>query len=678
MGLHKRYTDLLGGELPSVALANSSEENYRIQARKWASVLSDPEARAMAEEAGELLLRKGFELPELVEKDLGKKRAGGITLAQYRSGVFPRIEVNTNNDVKKRGGFKQLCEEGVEWGWSSQPNTILHELAHHMDAVMRENYRQTKPGDLFDKLDEKEIKKILSGYGATEAVEFRAELYSAILVGKTFPKEFLEAAYLTTYPDDRTQALYQMGSGEIPNVSMLEREFGNMMEALFSEDGASLRIDILAKDEVQGFIQSHADILGTSLATAEMSDLMRSRLEESNYIFSGIKAFHELNEAFPSLLDEEGKRKPFEQFLNDVQSIDKTYNKNYLNAEYNFAQASAEMAGKWEQFTEDGDDYLLQYRTANDSKVRPEHAELHGVTLPAEDSFWDEYFPPNGWNCRCTVIQVLKSRYEETPHSEAIQRAEQALQKDKKGMFHFNPGKTGRSFPDYNPYTLRRCNSCDQAKLNLAADIADNDICAACRLVHECYRDRTQKSEYKRIEENRKLYDKLSKDKKYKDVEFDPKTGALKATHVGHNEGNDEGFRLEKKLVNSLYACGHSVILCDEQKKGKDGNILTSLDMILDGERMDIRSITKNKAHYGSAIRYKNNQLIRYNKRSDVHEPADTICLYFDDPSMFAPKKITDGYNYMKSKTSRETHVCHIICFINSAKGLERKTFDFE
>lgn len=488
MGLHKRYADLLGSKLTSVTFANSSEDNYRIQARKWASVLSDPEARAMAEEAGELLLRKGFELPELVEKDLGKKRAGGITLAQYRSGVFPRIEVNTNKDVKKRGGFKRLCEESAEWGWSSQPNTILHELAHHMDAVMRENYRQTKPGDLFDKLDEKEVKKVLSGYGATEAVEFRAELYSAILAGRTFPKEFLEAAYLTTYPDDRTQALYQMGSGEIPNTSMLEREFGNMMEALFTEDGASLRIDILAKDEVQGFIQSHADILGASLATAGMSDLMRSRLEESNYIFSGIKAFHELNEAFPSLLDEEGKRKPFEQFLNDVQSIDDTYNKNYLNAEYNFAQASAEMAGKWEQFTEDGDDYLLQYRTANDSKVRPEHAELHGVTLPAADSFWDEYYPPNGWNCRCTVVQVLKSRYEQTPHAEAMQKAEQALQKDTKGMFHFNPGKTGKSFPNYNPYTLRRCNNCDQNKLNLAADVADNDICAACRQIRECGR----------------------------------------------------------------------------------------------------------------------------------------------------------------------------------------------
>ena len=77
-----------------------------------------------------------------------------------------------------------------------------------------------------------------------------------------------------------------------------------------------------------------------------MSDALRQSLSRSNYIFSGIKTFHEMNEAFPSLLDENGNRKPFERFLNDVHKIDQTYNRNYLRAEYNFAQASAQMAEK--------------------------------------------------------------------------------------------------------------------------------------------------------------------------------------------------------------------------------------------------------------------------------------------------------------------------------------------
>ena len=65
-----------------------------------------------------------------------------------------------------------------------------------------------------------------------------------------------------------------------------------------------------------------------------MSEAMRKRLERSNYVFSGLKTFHELNEAFPSLLDENGNRKTFERFLNDVRKIDETYNSNYLRAKF--------------------------------------------------------------------------------------------------------------------------------------------------------------------------------------------------------------------------------------------------------------------------------------------------------------------------------------------------------
>ena len=220
-----------------------------------------------------------------------------------------------------------------------------------------------------------------------------------------------------------------------------------------------------------------------------MSDAMRQRIKRSNYIFSGMKTFHELNEAFPSLLDENGNRKPFERFLNDVRKIDKTYNRNYLRAEYNFVHNSAQMAAKWERFMEDGDRYNLQYRTVCDAKVRPEHAALHGVTLPITDSFWEEYYPPNGWNCRCTVVQVHKSKYAVTDHEEAMSLGELATGKDTKGIFRFNPGKEQKTIPDYNPYTIRRCNDCDIAKekMKLAKLIPENELCEACKLMRKCW-----------------------------------------------------------------------------------------------------------------------------------------------------------------------------------------------
>lgn len=273
----------------------------------------------------------------------------------------------------------------------------------------------------------------------------------------------------------------------------LSELFAPMMWTLHEKGGTQFSIEILGEKPVEDFIYAHAKVLDSAFEHVPMSDRMRSRLQQSDYIFSGIKTFHELNEAFPSLLDANGERKPFEQFLNDVRRIDGKYNRNYLRAEYNFAQSSADMAGRWEQIEQDGDRYNLQYRTAGDGKVRPEHAALNGVTLPPSDPFWSTYYPPNGWNCRCTVVQVRKAKYPVTPHEEAMKRGAEATGKDTRGIFRFNAGQEQKTFPDYNPYTVRRCRDCDIAKGNIKlAFVPENELCAACRLLHKCAGDRTK------------------------------------------------------------------------------------------------------------------------------------------------------------------------------------------
>ncbi len=264
--------------------------------------------------------------------------------------------------------------------------------------------------------------------------------------------------------------------------------FDGMMKAVYKTEGAQLSIDILSTPQVREFIESHASALDSSFERVKMSDAMRKRLHRSDFIFSGIKTFHELNEAFPSLVDENGERKSFERFLNDVRSIDQTYNANYLRAEYNFVTASAEMAARWEGFMQDGDRYNLQYRTQKDDKVRPEHAALDGVTLPPSDPFWAEFYPPNGWNCRCTVVQVRKSKYPATSHAEAMRLGDEALQRDSKGIFRFNPGIEQKTVPDYNPYTIRRCRDCDINKRKFAFRPL-NSLCEACAIINECYND---------------------------------------------------------------------------------------------------------------------------------------------------------------------------------------------
>lgn len=179
---------------------------------------------------------------------------------------------------------------------------------------------------------------------------------------------------------------------------------------------------------------------------------LRTYLQENTFIFSGFKTYHELKEASVLLQDDKGGFKSFEAFKRDITGIDNTYNRNYLNAEYKFAVQSSQMAVKWHEFEKDGDRYLLQYRTASDDKVRPEHAVLNGTTLPIDDPFWNSYLPPLDWGCRCTTVQVSRNKYPMSDSQEACAAGERATALPKQKIFRFNPGKDKIVFPPKHPY----------------------------------------------------------------------------------------------------------------------------------------------------------------------------------------------------------------------------------
>lgn len=170
--------------------------------------------------------------------------------------------------------------------------------------------------------------------------------------------------------------------------------------------------------------------------------------------------------------------------------------------EYNFAVASAQSAGKWHEFSEYADRYYLQYRTAKDERVREEHAILDGITLPIDDKFWDEFFPPNGWNYRCEAIQVSKKRYEPSNPSEALARGRAATYKpnadgvNKAAIFRFNPGKEQRIFPKKHPYFPKGCGDCG---LNQYATGKGKPQYTACRKIQKLAKKEREKKAKKDI-----------------------------------------------------------------------------------------------------------------------------------------------------------------------------------
>ena len=295
--------------------------------------------------------------------------------------------------------------------------------------------------------------------------------------------------------------------------------------------------------------------------------------------------------------------------------------------------------------------YALQYRTANDDKVREEHALLHETTLPASDPFWDKYFPPNGWNCRCTAVQVRKGKYPTSDPKLAMERGDNCTDGVKQKMFRYNPGKTMELFPPKHPYYK-------------APSDAKKTI-----------------EEVARYEHNKAIYEKLKEDKNYINVEFDETTGGVKATHIGHNSldnektdtffGNMKPADLERECQNLLFKWGHTAVLRDEFANKKMGETPPSLDLELDGKVMDIRSIIGGRV-YGNALMAKNTQLGNVKKKTGVI--SDCVCLHFHDASMFSEEILLRDAEWFKENTKKvgtTQRIKHIYVVVNGDSRLK-------
>ena len=91
---------------------------------------------------------------------------------------------------------------------------------------------------------------------------------------------------------------------------------------------------------------------------------------------------------------------------------------------------------------------MLVYRTVGDSRVRPDHEALDGIAKPVDDPFWNTFYPPNGFLCRCTVDQEVA----EIPTTKLTQKEDAELKKGIPKLFQMNVGKDTFIFKEDHPY----------------------------------------------------------------------------------------------------------------------------------------------------------------------------------------------------------------------------------
>jgi len=166
-------------------------------------------------------------------------------------------------------------------------------------------------------------------------------------------------------------------------------------------------------------------------------------------VFSAAKTYQQVNDMANFIFDDNGNKTAFSVFKKHADEIFETYNENWLKTELNTAASLASSAKYWLEIWRDKDIFpYLKYVTIGDERVRHDHELLDGIIRKVTDSFWDEYFPPNDWNCRCIVEQL-----------------EDAIETDISGMnipknpplFAMNPAKSRFIFDETkHPYLFTR------------------------------------------------------------------------------------------------------------------------------------------------------------------------------------------------------------------------------
>lgn len=102
-------------------------------------------------------------------------------------------------------------------------------------------------------------------------------------------------------------------------------------------------------------------------------------------------------------------------------------------------------AQEWQEILKDKDIFPnLEYRAVMDENTREKHARLNGIIRPIEDSFWQTYFRPIDYRCRCTIRQHDKK-------VKITEKLPENLPEPPKGLRH-NPGISGKAFDFEHPY----------------------------------------------------------------------------------------------------------------------------------------------------------------------------------------------------------------------------------
>ncbi len=147
--------------------------------------------------------------------------------------------------------------------------------------------------------------------------------------------------------------------------------------------------------------------------TERWTDLWQA-MHSRAFMVAGAQSDALLTDFHDAVLHAIAEGRTLEQFRADFDRIVKTHGWSYRGGRnwrskiiFQTNMRTAYAAGRWEQIQRLKEQRpYLRYVAVMDERTRPEHAAWHGTVLHVDDPWWQTHFPPNGWNCRCSVMSL--------------------------------------------------------------------------------------------------------------------------------------------------------------------------------------------------------------------------------------------------------------------------------
>lgn len=152
--------------------------------------------------------------------------------------------------------------------------------------------------------------------------------------------------------------------------------------------------------------------LGNLIPTEKWDDIWHSQHDRGFMVAGAAKAdlLADLAAAVDTFIAE---GKGIDDFRKDFDATVERYGWAYRGERnwrtrviYQTNMVSSYSAGRLGQLREGGFEYWMYKHSDSVLHPRPLHVSWDGLTLPADDPWWQTHYPPNGWGCMCRVIGI--------------------------------------------------------------------------------------------------------------------------------------------------------------------------------------------------------------------------------------------------------------------------------